>query len=244
MLRNLAAIFKSKARQAFSVKGLQDFRRLYTDPPISYSKNFPEIPEPEPKLSPPLLAAEWVRGELHAEDTPTLAADLLESGVDTPAIRRLAGEMHVGSSANVEGIIGQMFLELNVKYPMSGAEALLIYLRQVAREVIHGKRNAWAAASHLEKGTWPRRHENEDIRALSNLLDSLDRNAVNHGTLPALTSELIGVFTRLGARTDAEKRVLGLGCLEGEGWIAEDFDAPLPDDLLAQFEGRNDPFEE
>lgn len=29
------------------------------------------------------------------------------------------------------------------------------------------------------------------------------------------------------------------GLLEGQGyWIAEDFDAPLPDDLLARFEGR------
>jgi len=30
------------------------------------------------------------------------------------------------------------------------------------------------------------------------------------------------------------------GLLEGRGyWIAEDFDAPLPDDLLDLFEGRN-----
>jgi hypothetical protein len=30
-----------------------------------------------------------------------------------------------------------------------------------------------------------------------------------------------------------------LGLLEGKGyWIADDFDAPLPDDLLDLFEGR------
>jgi hypothetical protein len=29
-----------------------------------------------------------------------------------------------------------------------------------------------------------------------------------------------------------------LGSLEGKGWIAEDFDAPLPDEILALFEGR------
>jgi prevent-host-death family protein len=29
-----------------------------------------------------------------------------------------------------------------------------------------------------------------------------------------------------------------LGLLEGKGWIADDFDAPLPDEILAQFEGR------
>jgi len=35
-----------------------------------------------------------------------------------------------------------------------------------------------------------------------------------------------------------EKRPLVFGLLEGQGWIADDFDAPLPDETLAQFEGR------
>lgn len=35
-----------------------------------------------------------------------------------------------------------------------------------------------------------------------------------------------------------EKRPYRLGLLEGKGWIADDFDGSLPDDLLAQFEGR------
>lgn len=35
-----------------------------------------------------------------------------------------------------------------------------------------------------------------------------------------------------------EKRPLVPGLLEGEGWIADDFDAPLPDNLQALFEGR------
>lgn len=30
------------------------------------------------------------------------------------------------------------------------------------------------------------------------------------------------------------------GGWEGKVWIADDFDAPLPDDLLAAFEGRED----
>ena len=35
-----------------------------------------------------------------------------------------------------------------------------------------------------------------------------------------------------------EKRPLVPGLLEGQGWIADDFNAPLPDDLQAAFEGR------
>jgi prevent-host-death family protein len=35
-----------------------------------------------------------------------------------------------------------------------------------------------------------------------------------------------------------EKQPIVSGLLEGEGWIADDFNAPLPDDLQAAFEGR------
>jgi prevent-host-death family protein len=35
-----------------------------------------------------------------------------------------------------------------------------------------------------------------------------------------------------------EKRPLVYGLLQGEGWIADDFNDPLPDDILAGFEGR------
>jgi hypothetical protein len=235
------AIFKTRARQALAVGEQQDFRYLYTDLPISYADKYPKVPKPEPRLSPALLSVEWVRGNLHAEEMPALAADLLESGMNTPSMRRLAGEMHVACSADVEEIVAGMFRELDVNYPIADAEALIIYSRQVAREVIHGQRNAWAAASHLEKGIWPRKHENVEIRALSELLDALDWNAVNRGTLPPLTVELIEVFARLGAPTGREKRAISFGCLEGKGWIADDFNGPLPDDLQALFEGRDEP---
>jgi prevent-host-death family protein len=43
---------------------------------------------------------------------------------------------------------------------------------------------------------------------------------------------------RLTSLNTKKKRSIKFGALEGKGWIAEDFDAPLPDDLLAQFEGR------
>jgi prevent-host-death family protein len=36
----------------------------------------------------------------------------------------------------------------------------------------------------------------------------------------------------------AEKRPIVFGLLEGQGWIADDFNAPLPEDLQAAFEGR------
>jgi prevent-host-death family protein len=35
-----------------------------------------------------------------------------------------------------------------------------------------------------------------------------------------------------------EKLPLRMGLMKGEIWIADDFDAPLPDDVQAAFEGR------
>jgi prevent-host-death family protein len=43
---------------------------------------------------------------------------------------------------------------------------------------------------------------------------------------------------RLTTLNHKEKRLTGFGALKGKGWISEDFDAPLPDELLAHFEGR------
>ena len=85
---------------------------------------------------------------------PGIAADLLEVGYDTPAIRRLAGEMHIRSSSDVESLIVRIFGDFAVRYPLSHTEANLIVSRQIAREVIAGIRNPWAAANKLEISIW------------------------------------------------------------------------------------------
>jgi len=43
---------------------------------------------------------------------------------------------------------------------------------------------------------------------------------------------------RLTALPPKKKRVIQFGALKGKGWTADDFDAPLPDHILAEFEGR------
>lgn len=44
-------------------------------------------------------------------------------------------------------------------------------------------------------------------------------------------ARLIGIHQK-------QKRMVGFGALKGKGWIADDFDTTLPDDILTQFEGR------
>jgi prevent-host-death family protein len=43
---------------------------------------------------------------------------------------------------------------------------------------------------------------------------------------------------RLTGLPTTQKRPIKFGALKGKGWIADDFDAPLPDHILAEFEGR------
>jgi hypothetical protein len=230
-----------KLLKIFNVKERQDFSGLYTDALISFAEDFPEVPKPEPRLSHKLLAAQWVRGDLRPEEMPSIAAELLENGKDSPALRRLAGEMHVFCRADVEEIVGRVFEELWASYPISETQAKMTLTRQIAREVIAGERDAWAAASHLEIVIWGRKAENTDLQTILDLRDQLNWDNANRGQIPTLTEELIKAFARLGALTAGEKRMKSLGALEGEGWIADDFDAPLPDELLAQFEGRDKP---
>jgi prevent-host-death family protein len=42
-------------------------------------------------------------------------------------------------------------------------------------------------------------------------------------------------------KVESEKKVRPLGFARGEVWMADDFDAPLPDDLLAEFYGGDLP---
>ena len=232
MLDRLKAILR--------VKKTQDFRTLYSDPPVSFADHFPEVPQPDNDLAPQLLAAHWAVHDLYGNDMPAIAANLMEAGYDTPALRRLAAEINIDHSEDIEELVAKVFKDLSVQYPLTEDQANYVFTRQVAREVIAGKRNAWAAASYLSKRLWGRSVNDPNIELIAELLDSLDWDDVNYDRLPQKTQELIQAYARLGTLTDREKPRYRLGLLEGKGgWIADDFDDPLPDELQAYFDGRH-----
>ncbi|MBW8875334.1 MAG: hypothetical protein JF614_10260 [Acidobacteria bacterium] len=47
------------------------------------------------------------------------------------------------------------------------------------------------------------------------------------------------VIVLAGPERPLASRLRPMGIDAGKGWVAEDFDAPLPDDLLRSFEGRS-----
>jgi len=248
MWKKIKSVFNSNRRTElttiFSPKdpaSLTDYEKAFYAPPVSYADKYPDIPRPNSLAKPELLAARWASGEIYPEKMPGIAADLLESGLDSPSMRRLAGEMHVQRIADVQDIVEKMFRELGVDLPGSDADAKMLSTRQIAREAIAGILNPWKAASEMHRIWSYEIWHHKDLCDVAQLSEELDCSTIARGGLPQLTSELIEVLAQIGAQTASEKRMKSLGALQGKGWIADDFDAPLPDDLQALFEGRDDP---
>jgi len=186
------------------VDAREDFLDLYTKPPTSLAASYPDVPVPDPSYSPRLLAAQWTVHDLYGEDMPRIAADLLEAGHDTPTTRRLAGEMNVRSSSDVESLMVRMFKEFAVRYPLSHTEANLIISRQIAREVIAGIRNPWAAANKLEIAIWGWHAPNSTLGAIFGINEAVDIELKYRPPLETLRNELLDCFASLARLTDEE----------------------------------------
>lgn len=135
---------------------------------------------------------------------PRIAADLLEAGNDTPTIRRLAGEMNVRSSSDVETLVERMFREFAIRYPLSQVEANLIISRQIAREVIAGLQNPWAAANKLEIAIWGWHAPSSTLGAIFGINEAIDIEPKYRPSLEALRKELLDSFATLARLTDQE----------------------------------------
>ena len=180
--------------------GFRDFPQLYAEPPRPFAEEYPDVPKPYPPLAPQLLAAKWTCHDIYGEKMPSIAADLLETGYDSPSLRRLAGETQVTCSADVEGLVAKMFHEFSVPYPIPEDEAREILTKQVAREVIAGKLNPWNAAGRTEIWVWYGTDSNRGaLRDISEMRDALDWKTLHSKRAYELTAELIAAFARLAA---------------------------------------------
>ncbi len=191
----------SRALRTLLGRKVENLPGLYSDPPSSSASEYPDVPPPEAPLSPMILEARWASHGLYGEDMPGIALDLLEAGFDTPALRRLAGETQISNSADAEPLVGRMFRELGLPYPLQEQQARWIVSRQLAREVIAGHRNAWAAASHLEIVIWEWVPANADLETIFSISDEIDWNVPQRRSLSDLNTALIAGFARIGTMT-------------------------------------------
>jgi len=188
----------------FNPQSAPDIVSLEIGVPRDISYKYPNVPSPESSLAPQLLAAAWKTHDLYGEDMPEIAADLLEAGYDTPSLRRLAGEIGITCSADVEDILAEVFRELNIRYPLSEMQATLIVSRQVAREVIAGRRDAGHAAAYFgHKTRWDSRAP-EDLRILFALNDELSWDPGRQRFVTPITGDFYDVFARIASITDEQ----------------------------------------
>jgi hypothetical protein len=204
MRKSLMAILKTQVQQAVSLQEPREFLDLSVNPSVFYADKYPEVPKPEPKTSPIVLAAQWACHDLYGGDMPSIAADLMEFGYDTPSLRRLAGEMRVACSADVEELVGRMFRELSVPDPISEIEAKIIITRQFARGVIHGNCNAWVAARFLSWRELSWRSEIPDLWTIYVLVEEFESE--NGQPTTTLTEELLDTFAKLAVLKDEESQ--------------------------------------
>jgi hypothetical protein len=97
-----------------------------------------------------------------------------------------------------------MFRELSVPYPVTEDEAKRFLSKQLAREVIAGKKNPWATARHLKIVTGGWNTNLPEVLPTFELEDELSYDSRYRRPIEEITSELIETFARLGEGTPEE----------------------------------------
>jgi hypothetical protein len=166
------------------------------DPLVSHSEEYPHVPPPDDTRSLIFVAARWASHDLYGEDMPSVAADLLESGYDSPSLRRLAGETGIHNSADAEPLVAKMFHELGIPYPSSERMSKLITSRQIAREVIAGLSDPWRAASALGS-IWRWEPAISELEDIDSILDEIDWSREHRRSSAELKLALLEAFARL-----------------------------------------------
>ena len=94
-----------------------------------------------------LVAAKWVLRRIPSEALPRIAADLLEAGLDTPSLRRLAGELcpTLGESGP---LFEEILDELGVAIPDKSRAGLLL-AKAYAAQITEGSLPAYDGACQI-----------------------------------------------------------------------------------------------
>lgn len=172
--------------------------------PCPWVGKYPHVPGPEPVLSIRHVAARWACGEVHGEDMPAVAMDLLEAGYDSPGLRRLAAETDAASSADVKDLVARVHRDFGISFPVPHEAAQLYLTRQLAREVIAGQRDIWQAEVDLIR-IWNWNDGIEDVAAVFALSGGSVWDDEQERYVSEVTPELLDAYARLAKLTN--KRV-------------------------------------
>ena len=94
-----------------------------------------------------MVAAKWVLGLIPSQALPQIATDALAAGLDSPALRELAGELHPTLDASGR-LLEEILDELNVGIP-DRTRAGLILARTYAAQITHGSLSPYEGARQI-----------------------------------------------------------------------------------------------
>lgn len=190
----LKRIFKSRELEIHALK---------LEEPRDWRSHYPDVPPPEHAPTVQLFLAKFACGDIHGEDTPALAADLLEAGFDFPSLRRLAGETQIRSHADAAELMERIAREAGLPVPFPIRQARLMVSRQIARRVIAGERDPWRGAVDLQ-GIWGWRSDagHGAIRAILSAADDDVWDDEAQKFRPVVDSDLLDSFACLARLND------------------------------------------
>src|SRR5215470_15208109 len=92
-------------------------------------------------------AAFWVLDLIPTADLPRVAADALEVGLDSPALRILAGELHP-DVGELERLFSNALEEFKIEIP-SRSEAMMVAAKYYATAIVYGNMSPREAGGNL-----------------------------------------------------------------------------------------------
>src|SRR5881296_1271755 len=105
-------------------------------------------------FDPNLTIAQWVLGQIASERLPLVAQDALEAGLDSPALRELAGEANPAMS-DAGPIFDRALKELGLAL-MTRSEAGLVLAKMYARQILTGAFGPYEGARRIWREAWNR----------------------------------------------------------------------------------------
>jgi hypothetical protein len=167
--------------------------------------SYPDVPAPETSLTLELFVARFVCGDIYGEDTPALARDLLEAGYDTPSLRRLAGETQVHNHADAAELVYRISREAGFPVPFPVQRSRMLVSRQIARRVIAGERQPWAAVTDFKEiWGWRTKTDNSDVNSIVDADDEFVWDPAEQQFRPVVDADLLLAFARVARMTDEE----------------------------------------
>ena len=95
-----------------------------------------------------LAMAMWQVDELPSADVQKLAIRFLEEGRSSPTLYELAGTPAFALGQDLQGLVEQMFAELDAQLPTPD-EAALLLSRQIAADIVNGRIEPYEGAQRI-----------------------------------------------------------------------------------------------